>query len=340
MQRLSREPVGILARALCWGPLVLALVAMAILWFAVDRIWWTLLFGYGPRWVWWPLIVLPIFARCGRRERAAATVLTIGVIIFGLQGFQFPLGRAAPATGSAGSATLRLITFNAAIRATAFEQALGLAARDSADVLIVVECPTFRAEAIARYRTIGVVRKGEVCAWQRSNRPLDIRLAERPVQEIGWSGTIGVVRGIDGVAGPIGVVHLRSVRNEMSEFLDVSELFGQTDSMAARQEKRIGGSRFASRWLASDASGRPALVVGDFNLVRESAVFRRDWGAWRDAFSAAGLGFGHTWSSSWYGLRIDHVLTNKSWSVRAVRVGPDLGSDHRPVIADLVPEQP
>lgn len=335
MPQPSKAPLGILARALCWGPLVLALVSMAILWFAVDRIWWTLLFGYGPRWVWWPLVATPLISRRPRGEQVLATLLTTAVVLFGLQGFQLPISRAARSAGSVDSGTLRLITFNAAVRATALQQALDLAIDESADVLIVVECPPFRGETIARYRAMGVERAGEICAWQRSNRPLEIRLAERPVREIGWSGTTGTVSGIDRIAGPIGVVHLRSVRNELSEFLDVSELLGQTDSMAARQEKRIGGSHFASRWLASEESGRPTLVVGDFNLVRESAVFRRDWGAWRDAFSAVGLGYGHTWSSSWYGLRIDHVLSDDSWRVRASRVGPDLGSDHRPLITDL-----
>ncbi|HET9065646.1 MAG TPA: endonuclease/exonuclease/phosphatase family protein [Gemmatimonadales bacterium] len=307
---------------------------MAILWLAVDRLWWTLLFGYGPRWVWWPLVVVPLLARCRRTERVASAALTGGVVLFGLQGFQLPIGRLAPGADTTGG-TLRLITFNAAVRGEALPKAIALATEQAVDVLVVVECPPFRGEAIARYREMGVERAGEICVWQPSHAPVEIELAEKPVREIGWSGTIGMVRGIEGVGGPLGVVHLRSVRNELSEFLDLSELIGQTDSMAARQQKRIGGSTFASRWFEGTEEGRPTLVVGDFNLIRESAVFRRDWGRWRDAFGAAGFGYGHTWNSSWYGLRIDHVLTDDSWTVRSARVGPDLGSDHRPLIVEL-----
>jgi endonuclease/exonuclease/phosphatase (EEP) superfamily protein YafD len=60
----------------------------------------------------------------------------------------------------------------------------------------------------------------------------------------------------------------------------------------------------------------------------------------RDAFSTAGLGYGYTYG---HGLRlghsfvrIDHILVSRHWDVVRSWTGGAAGSDHRPVIADLV----
>ena len=41
---------------------------------------------------------------------------------------------------------------------------------------------------------------------------------------------------------------------------------------------------------------------------------------------------------SW--VRIDHILTTPDWSIAECRVGPDLGSDHLPVMAEVVLPKP
>ena len=55
-----------------------------------------------------------------------------------------------------------------------------------------------------------------------------------------------------------------------------------------------------------------------------------------DAFSEAGRGWGYTFIGAKTTVRIDHVLISKGWHRAACRVGPNVGSPHRPVIADLV----
>ena len=75
-------------------------------------------------------------------------------------------------------------------------------------------------------------------------------------------------------------------------------------------------------------------------MPTDSCIYRRDWNDYRSAFSGAGLGFGYTErvrvrGLSW-GVRIDHVLTGSSWRCRSCRVGADVGSDHLPLVADLV----
>jgi vancomycin resistance protein VanJ len=88
------------------------------------------------------------------------------------------------------------------------------------------------------------------------------------------------------------------------------------------------------RRFIDQADSRP-LIAGDFNLPAESAIFGRYWSLYKDAFSVAGFGFGYTKYTRLIGIRIDHILVGRDWSVRRCFVGPDLGSDHRPLIADV-----
>lgn len=89
--------------------------------------------------------------------------------------------------------------------------------------------------------------------------------------------------------------------------------------------------------LAAERKG-PAVLVGDLNLTPWSPAFSRlvDTSSLRD--SALGRGVVPTWLSSipFIGLPIDHVLVSPDIGVRARRVGPDVGSDHFPVTAELV----
>ena len=79
----------------------------------------------------------------------------------------------------------------------------------------------------------------------------------------------------------------------------------------------------------------PLLVAGDFNMPEESAIYRRHWSGLNNAFSCAGYGFGTSKETRWHGIRIDHVLLGPGWSCLHTQVGPHLGGDHRPMVADL-----
>ncbi|MEX8495523.1 endonuclease/exonuclease/phosphatase family protein [Sphaerotilus sp.] len=85
----------------------------------------------------------------------------------------------------------------------------------------------------------------------------------------------------------------------------------------------------------------PTIVAGDLNAPEHSVVVRTllDLGL-RDAFSAAGRGWGFTHGHSLKPgvsfLRIDHILVSPEIGVREAHVGWRGGSEHRPVVADLV----
>ena len=96
------------------------------------------------------------------------------------------------------------------------------------------------------------------------------------------------------------------------------------------------------RWRQSESvaaeAGRaagPVLLVGDFNTPPGSALFRRVWSGYADAFSEAGWGWGYTFRTRRAAVRIDHVLVGGGGWATGCRVGPDVGSPHRPVLADV-----
>jgi endonuclease/exonuclease/phosphatase (EEP) superfamily protein YafD len=87
----------------------------------------------------------------------------------------------------------------------------------------------------------------------------------------------------------------------------------------------------------------PVLVVGDLN----ETPFGR---AYRDLVTTAGLvsarrvsGLAPTWPTqafgfrvpAWAGIPIDHALATGEFTPTALVVGPGLGADHRPIVADF-----
>jgi endonuclease/exonuclease/phosphatase family metal-dependent hydrolase len=126
-------------------------------------------------------------------------------------------------------------------------------------------------------------------------------------------------------------VHLETVREGIDAVSDMGP-----STMAAFRDNLA--SRALESRIVSDAVARaphPAIVAGDFNLPTDSAIYRENWRRLSNAFEQAGVGFGYTKYTSWWGARIDHILYDGDWRAVRAGVGPALGSDHRPVIATL-----
>jgi endonuclease/exonuclease/phosphatase (EEP) superfamily protein YafD len=89
--------------------------------------------------------------------------------------------------------------------------------------------------------------------------------------------------------------------------------------------------------VAAARKDQPVLLMGDLNLTPWSPVFARlrDTGNLRDGSIARGLTT--TWNAHflWLGVLIHHILINQKIAVLESRVAEDIGSDHRPVVADL-----
>lgn len=89
-------------------------------------------------------------------------------------------------------------------------------------------------------------------------------------------------------------------------------------------------ARFARR------TRHPLIVAGDFNATPWNRSMRR---LVRESPQRHAPGFWQpTWTAHvpvWLGVPIDHVLAATDCRVVERRVGPDIGSDHRPVVATV-----
>lgn len=87
----------------------------------------------------------------------------------------------------------------------------------------------------------------------------------------------------------------------------------------------------------AQAESGPIMLLGDFNITPWSSVFR-DFKA-QAGLKDARLGYGlaPTWPTHWPigGIPIDHILVSPGITVHHFERGPNVGSDHYPVIVDF-----
>jgi endonuclease/exonuclease/phosphatase (EEP) superfamily protein YafD len=90
--------------------------------------------------------------------------------------------------------------------------------------------------------------------------------------------------------------------------------------------------------LIAGPDAERTILLGDFNCTPWSPLFRDLVTATGLRSTAAGVGLAPTWSSRWlpFGLTIDHILVGAAIKSHGHEVGNEVGSDHFPVVADLV----
>ena len=203
------------------------------------------------------------------------------------------------------------------------------------DVVVLAECRDRLAESIGERMGVQVYRASDVCI--ATHLPVVEWLPRNPRDfwELAGSGAIGrlVVR-FNGTELVIGGVHLETPRGAL-EALAKFAWFSFPGAAVENRALRNAESQAARSWIASAEEDRPLIVAGDFNLVHESAIYRRWWGDLSNAFNDRGLGLGWTKRTSRFGVRIDHILAGNGVRTTGVTLGPRLGSDHHMLIATL-----
>lgn len=93
--------------------------------------------------------------------------------------------------------------------------------------------------------------------------------------------------------------------------------------------------QLASIGAAAKSHGEPTIVVGDLNASPWSSAF--------SGFANSGVrratGLTPTWPAigqGFLGIPIDHVLVTAHWSVLERQIGPNIGSDHLPVMVKIL----
>lgn len=93
--------------------------------------------------------------------------------------------------------------------------------------------------------------------------------------------------------------------------------------------------QFARIGAAAKLRSEPTIVVGDLNATPWSSAFS---GIANSGIRRA-TGLAPTWPAigqGFLGIPIDHVLVTDHWSVSERKIGPNIGSDHLPVMVKIV----
>jgi vancomycin resistance protein VanJ len=332
---------------LAYGYLLFALLAWILLWGFGDT-WWpgTVLLFIG-RWIMLlPLLVL-IPAALVLWRRAMVPLTSAALIIIGpVMGFQTGWRRFLPLPAGT---PVRVVTFNAEVGDVFAMRLFEHLEEWSADIIAFQECgPVLRGEIrrLTDWETYDeqggcLITRFPITSVEVMDRSTFAFIQEFDRNNIG--GSADVVRyTLATPSGPIDVttVHLETPRKGLEGFLSKTDNFtgaSPLHRLKLNTELRDIESRAARSWV--ERGRNPKLVVGDFNTPIESRIFQRHWGDLADAFAMAGLGFGMTKDNGWIRVRIDHILYGPKWRAKRVVVGPSVGSDHRPVIADLILEK-
>jgi endonuclease/exonuclease/phosphatase family metal-dependent hydrolase len=316
-----------------WSYLAIAMIAWGILWTLSDRWWPATVFLFGPRWVLLlPLAVLLPAAIVLRRSLLAPLLASAAILLVPVMGLRIGW-RSWLETNDAPTA-LRVVTLNAGGSDALALELPSLLERWRADILAVQECGEAVQAAVTRLTGWHGHVDEQLCLLSRyptrdvsGIRWNDLAAAE----EEGIGGSTQAMKSvIETPQGPVRVVnlHLETPRKGFERALQLG-----VRRISENTTLRAVESRRTREWVGK--AERSLIIVGDFNMPVEGAIYRRDWSEFRNAFSDAGVGFGATRDNGWIQVRIDHVLTGQAWRARRTVVGPVTGVDHRPVIADL-----
>jgi endonuclease/exonuclease/phosphatase family metal-dependent hydrolase len=306
--------------------LAVVLSLWMVLEFAVDATWFGTLVAFGPRWILaFPLGAL--FFVATKVSRAATAILTLSAVIFvgPVLDVRFPF-RAGTQPPSGGA--LRIATYNAArLPDPGILQEVA-----EGEGVALIACQEWPPTAAGR-RAIGnswhsVTRGGLLIA---SQHPVgfvgELRSAFDPWRTVALACELQLA----GRSWRIVCVHLATPR----------------PGLDAVRQHGLAGTKELDRWnrLRSDESRRVRtwcdeldadIVLGDFNMVESSVIYRRDWGTRTNAFAIAPSGLGWTKVTPWLGgVRIDHILCDRKMSVQRATLSPAHGSDHRPLVASI-----
>ena len=333
LQEARRATIARWLSRASWSYLAAAVIAWALLWTLSDRWWPATLLLFGPRWILLlPLIVLLSAAAVLRRSLLVPLLAAMAILLVPVMGLR--VGWRSWLGANDAPTALRVVTLNTD---AAEWLALELPSRVEqwrADIVALQECSEALRETVqsmtgwhshsgeqlcllSRYP----VREASVITWD------DLA----PARETGVGGSSQAAKYV--IEMPHRRIrfvnlHLETARKgvEGALQLGVRRIKENTVLRAAESQR-------TRAWLAGDEGS--LVVVGDFNMPVESAIYRRDWSDFRNAFSDIGIGFGMTRDNGWIQVRIDHILTGTSWRAKTAVVGPVTGHDHRPVIAEL-----
>jgi endonuclease/exonuclease/phosphatase (EEP) superfamily protein YafD len=297
---------------------VVAVAGLATLAGLLDRLWWV--FETADIFRLQYLVVLVVAGLVGlmvRRPRLAAVAAALAAVNVAILGI--PVTPRVTAASGPVSGTLRLLAANVEVGNTDFAAVGRLVAQTQPDLFGVTELTPVMARHLAEelpaYRTRVLETRGDAYGiGVYSRRPLlSANVAHFPTD-----GPPTVVVRVRVAGKPVSVV-VTHVRTPFAGSIHVRHL----DALAAAARSQLG---------------KRVVICGDFNTPPWSGPLR-DFAAdarvhdlyGRDAWAA------YSWPTWGYVLRIpiDNCFVNNGVAVTGYHDGPNIGSDHRPLVVDI-----
>lgn len=302
--------VGALAAGLIAGGATLASFA--------ARRWWLCELATHFRVQYFWLLALAAFALAVTRARKLALAAAVLAALNGVE--IVPLYFGPPVSGDAGP-PLRALSLNVHYLNHDYGRTIELVVDELPDVMFLFEITPewvaalkFLEPEYPYQHVIPIERGGGIALYSRH------KIADLSVHHESESGLPTMVAEIDGPGGPLTLLGTHPA----------SPASARDFEFRNRQLEQVAR-------LAHGREG-PVMLLGDLNTTSWSPYFR-------DLVVESGLrdsrrGYGV--EASWPGLPtpllripIDHCLVSPSISIRNRRLGPAVGSDHRPLLVDF-----
>lgn len=294
-----------------------------------DEWWFATILLYGPRWIYLlPLtFLLPMALFWSRRLLIPLIAITI-LIVWQIMGFTVSLPRKTDPDAS----ILRVVTYNVQRWEVTAQEFSNLLETVQPDIVAVQEC--------ASPRSLKIQPPWHVKASMNSIVVSRFPITDAQVIKRGYE-TSGLYCIIETPKGPIGFccVDLLTPRRSLTHVLNPETVFNL-------DHVDIADQGIGYRWIESEklfkwlkGVGDEKIIAGDFNLTIDSNIYRMYWSNYQNAFEQTGFGFGYTKKTAInifrYRSRIDHILSTPQFRPIRTWTGPDFGSDHLPLVAEL-----
>ena len=314
--------------AVCAGYLAMVLAVWLVMTRLGDRWWPATVLLLAPRWPYaLPMVVLWPLVLPGRRWWCAAWVgVAASVVLFPILGFRLSLPSASGARGE-----IRLLTCNVHRQHLNARELEAFVRESQPDVVALQGWSETGHEGLFDNSAWHVRREGELLVASR--------LPIGGVRPIDLSDGASASRGEIGAAA---IFELRTPRHSI--YLVNLHLASPHAGLGVFSED--GGGKLTDNVdrrrreselvrAACDHLESRLLLAGDFNTPDDSPIFRECWEDFSDAFAERGSGLGYTYIIRRTQLRIDHILAHPGTQFLRCWVGPEVGSPHRPLVADV-----
>jgi vancomycin resistance protein VanJ len=323
-----------------WMYVLGAVACWLAMWLEGDRWWLATILLFGPRWFGLlPLVVLAPLALV-LRARLLLPLSAVGMLfVFGVMGLCVPWPWKAVETDA--SAPVSVLTCNMRGGAGGWDALRRVVDRERPDIVAIQE--PGNGDGMRLPENWHVERQGQLII--ASPYPIrDVQRWQRKEPPSRWPPLVALYAVIDRPGRSLAIcnVHLTSPHHGLAEVLDGDTIVSpsRSETLTELNYWRHRESEMLTEWIAT--LPRIDVLAGDFNMPVESRIYRQFWSRYTNAFSTVGFGFGYTrWASLrnvGFGVRIDHVLTGQGWAPISCELGPDVGSDHLPVLAKVGPE--